>query len=247
VDPQKGTQVRWLSALLLSGSLWGAPPARAVEGEAAIRALLKARLKGRGDVIERTVERIGDKTLKLESVVSLEADFERLKPIASDVASYHEWLLNKINDKPDGGVYPVRLTKLDPLATDPYGVLMEMKLHFPLIKKTLQRTMRFVPETKAQSLVLDADMPDKDDTMLSSGRAKLHFFPAEGEAGRVWVYIEGKIKIKNWLLYEALPTRILKREAGERFQQVIDNYQAEEIRRIKSSQIPTRKTAAQGE
>jgi hypothetical protein len=221
-------------------------PARGME-DAKILPALKAKLKGHGDLIERTVQRVGDKTLEIESFLSMEGDFTTFGKIAGKVHDYPTWILHKINDKPDGGTYPVKITDLQKVVGDPFGLVTEMKLDFPLIKKTLFRKMRFVPEVTPERVRVVCEMPELDDSMLSSGTATLTFFPAEGETGRIWGYIVGRIKIRNWLLYEALPTRILKREAGERFNQVIYNYQAEEIRQIRSNQSPKGKTAAQGE
>ncbi len=228
----------WLTAAL---------PLLAVDQDEAILSLLRTHLKGKGDHIERTVERIGGKTLRLESFISMEGDLGWFGRISSDVQQYSSWILNQINERPEGGTYPVQLTGLAKDSTDPLGLFAEMKLVFPLIKKTLRRQMRFVPNIKANRVRIDAEMPNLDDTMLSSGRAQLVFFPAQGDPGRLWGYVEGTIKIRNWLLYEALPTRILKRDAGERFLQIVNNYQAEENRRIRLNQIPKGKKATQGD
>ncbi len=217
------------------------------DDDTALLAKLREKLKGKNDYIERNVERLGDKTLKVESFISMEGDLLWFGKIASDVQDYETWLLHKINERPDGGTYPVKVTALEKVKDDPYALISEMKIDFPLVKKTLRRKMRFVPTATPTKVIIDAEMPDLDDSMLSSGNCRLVFVKAEGEAGRMWGHLEGKVKIRNWFLYEALPTRILKREAGERFLQVVNNYLAEENRRIRSSQIPTGKRAAQGE
>ncbi len=223
-------------------------PLFAVNGDEAIRALLRTNLKGKGDYIQRKVERIGDKTIRLECFISMDGDLKWFGKIATDVTDYGSWLLNKINDKPDGGTYPVKIMGLEKDPADPVnGLFALMRLDFPLIKKDLRRKLRFVPDAGKSKVVINAEMPDSTDDMMSSGKAKMVFFQADNEPSRMWGYLEGSIKIRNWLLYEALPTGILKREAGERFQQVITNYLGEENRRIRSSQIPKEKTATLGD
>lgn len=223
-------------------------PLPAAETDEEILALLRATLKGKGDYIQRKVERIGEKTIRIESYISMEGDLKWFGKIATDVSDYGTWLLNKINEKPDGGTYPVKIMGLDKDPEDAInGLFAQMRLDFPVIKKDLRRKLRFIPHVSKSRVLIDGEMPDAKDNMMSAGSAKLVFFQADGEPSRMWGYVEGKIKIRNWLLYEALPTGILKREAGERFQQVITNYLAEENRRIRLSQSPKGKTATLGD
>lgn len=222
-------------------------PVQGAETDAELLTRVKAVVKGKGDLIQREVERIGDKTLKVESFLSMEADYTWFSKIAADVNGFCGWLIKNINNKPDGGTYMVKVMNLQPNLERKDALTVDMKLDFPGLRKLISRPLYFAPDVKPTRVRIEAEMPAGADSYISSGSATLTFFPAEGEPTRVWGYIDGRVKIRNWIIYEALPTRILKREASERFQTVIDNYQAEEIRRIKLNQSPTEKKAARGD
>lgn len=196
---------------------------------------LKTNLYGVGDHVERKVERLGDKTLRLETLISLEADLPRMISIFKDVKSYPDWIIRDINVNAEGDPYRMQVLSFKPNGIENQLVL-DMNINVPIIRRKITRVAEFSPMDIDGTFVLKAEMHPTPEGMVESGLAHMYLVQATDDNSRVWVYIDGSLKLRNWLIYQALPKRLLQREAGERVDIVLRNYMAEELSRSKPAE-----------
>jgi hypothetical protein len=174
----------------------------------------------------RKVERLGDNTISLESFVCLDADFAMFKKIAGDIDHYGSWLLDRMNEKPDGGTYFIKFTSLQ--ATPEPSIKLGYRIDIPFFKKDKVKTFRVRTESEKGVFVLSGEGVEDPESYMHFARSAMYAFPSPGQAHEVWVYVEGKTKLKNSLLYQAMPEKMLKTEAGDRIGKILENYQARE-------------------
>ncbi len=195
--------------------------------DAEIQKRLAAHLGEKGDFQDRVFRRLGDRTVEFEGFISTEADFNLVKEVFSEPQHYSRWLMKNINKRPGGGEYFIKLRSFDPAAGMANTLLAVLNFELPLFKKVLECHVHFKSENKGPTYLLTATVDTKGHgTFIEKFETVMQFFPKA--AGRVWIYARGQVKFKHWLLYEALPERMLLRESGERLQIVIDNYLTEE-------------------
>lgn len=202
--------------------------------EAEVQKRLAAHLEGKGDFQDRAFRRIGERTLEFQGFISTEADYALLKTVLKEPAEYHRWLTPNINKRPSGGDYLIKLQSfhLAPEATQ--TLLAKLLFDLPVFKKEIDCYMDVKTEEKGANFWLTATVDsNRPGTYIEGFQTVIQVFPKG--PGRVWLYAIGHVKFKNWLLYEALPDRLLTRETGERLQIVIDNYLAEESLRRQSA------------
>lgn len=188
----------------------------------------------------RKVERLGDNTISLESFVCMDADFAMFKKIAGDIDHYDAWLLNKMNEKPDGGTYFIKFTSLQ--ATPEPSIKLGYKIDIPFFKKEKVKTFKVRTESEKGIFILSGEGVQDPESYMHFARSTMYAFPAPGQPHEVWVYVEGKTKLKNSLLYQAMPEKMLRTEAGDRVGKILENYQAREAAIAASS--PTKSNPA---
>lgn len=174
----------------------------------------------------RKIERLGDNTLSLESFVCMDADFAMFKKIAGDIDHYDAWLLDRMNEKPDGGTYFIKFTSLQ--STPEPSIKLGYRIDIPFFKKEKVKTFRVRTESEKGVFVLSGEGVEDPESYMHFARSAMYAFPAPGQAHEVWVYVEGRTKLKNSLLYQAMPEKMLKTEAGDRIGKILENYQARE-------------------
>jgi hypothetical protein len=191
---------------------------------------LKKTLTGQGDVLRKTFKRLGDKTISFESMASLEGDFKKTPKILTDVKNWGTWALQNINVGPEGKNYFLQINGIDwkKELADQIGIIFSIKL--PIFKH--EGTRRFVVShrTEPNHVHIGVTAPVEPQSVIESCEGSLDVYPAEKEADRLWIGLKGTIKLRNWILYEALPEKLISNEAGERIQTVLINYQKEELR-----------------
>lgn len=216
----------WLIALCLVASR---APAISVPTDAEILKQLKEKLATRGDYVDRKIQRMGNKTIEFESLVSTEADFGHATTILSDFSRYGKWGLTNINNKPSGGTYLLKVLNVEVQPKSPQTLITTILFDLPLLKHELRCYLNLHAIKKPDVYTILGDV-DGAGTYIESVEMVFKMFPAEKTPHRVWIYAKAIVKIRNWLLYEAMPDQLLKRETGERLQIVLDNYLREEDR-----------------
>lgn len=191
---------------------------------------LRQVLKGQGDRLVRKIAKKGQRTIVFEAMISQEGDFKLAPFILGNLRNYGRWALKDVNKKAGGGSYylQIRDLKVDPLES----VVLHTDCYFstPVYHKEMQRDfrMRFSQGEKVFTLAGEA-LPNAD-SPVASADGFMRIYPAEALPNRVWIYIQGEAVLRSWLLYEALPERVMGSETGERIQTILDNYLAEEDR-----------------
>ncbi len=194
--------------------------------EAEIQSKLSARLQGKESYNERVARRIGDRTIEVEGFIAMEGDIALAHQILSEPKAFSRWILPGINQRPSGGGYFVKVMALNLAPGSPNTLVTDLRFDLPLFKKDISCYMDVKTEMKGKNLWFTATVHSMKGTYIEHFEAMIQFFPKAG--GQMWVYALGQVKFKSWLLYEALPDRLLTRETGERLQIVIDNYLNEE-------------------
>lgn len=175
----------------------------------------------------RKVDRLGDNTVALESFLCMEADFPIFRRIAGDWIHYDKWVLNRINEKTGGGGYLIKF--LDVTTDGKSDVILRYLVDFPLLKKERSKHFKMTTESFPRAFVLTGEGIEDEASLLVYARAEMVAFAAPGKDHELWIHVQGKAKLKSGFLYEALPEKILRTEAGDRIQRVLENYEAREI------------------
>jgi hypothetical protein len=216
-----------------------------------IKQTLRSYLKGQGDVTKRSFKRLGNRTIQLESFISLEGDFDLACAIFSDLDHY-DWAMKNINVRPDGTKYLIQILQMSVDSHIPDTlVTFTFALDMPIFHYKGKRQFKVKVTKTLDSLTLNADTMGSETGIINRSQAILKIFPAEGARGRLWIYINGRMEIGTWLLYEALPDKLMNgSQTATRFQTLIENYQNEEDRRrsllIKSNPDPKEKKVPSG-
>lgn len=196
-----------------------------------ILAKLKLKLGDKAEYTERNLRRIGNRTLELEVFVAGEGSYETATQVFSDWSHFADWALKNINRRADGGTYYMKINGLSVSATDNSVLEINSFLDLPMIKKEVKQKFRMKTEKPTKGVfTLSGEVILDEKSLLDTAGGYLKIFPVEGKSTRLWVYIRGEAKLKSWVIYEALPERLLTRESGERIQIVMDNYLTEEDR-----------------
>ena len=202
----------------------------AMPSDAEVQKRLTGRLEGKGDFQDRAFRRIGERTLEFEGFISTEADINLLKTIFKEPGQYNRWLTPSINKRPSGGEYMIKLQSFNLAPQATHTLIAKLLFDLPVFKREIECYMDIKTEQKGNAFWLTATVDaNRPGTYIEGFQTVIQVFP-KGK-GRVWLHALGNVKFKNWLLYEALPDRLLNRETGERLQIVIDNYLAEENHR----------------
>jgi hypothetical protein len=212
-----------------------------------IRQTLRQKLKNQGDSLKRNFRRLGNKTIELESYAALEGDFSLAPAILSDVDHY-DWALEKINERSDGSKYFIRFLSL---VVDKHLPQMLVSCSFgvdlPMMHYKGKRQFKVTVTNQPEVYTIRADTVAQENTVINTAAVILKVFPAEGQPGHLWIYINGHMEVGPWLLYEALPERVMNRQSAERISTLLESYQREEERvrqlNAKSNLVPTGKTA----
>ncbi|MCB0417260.1 MAG: hypothetical protein H6617_09380 [Bdellovibrionaceae bacterium] len=206
--------------------------------DSAIFSRLEKQLKGQHDVIRRTVTRKGDKTIELEGFISTELNLELAKPLLTNFARYQSWALRDINKKPDGGEYMLKLLSVLPLPSDDNVLQLRYLLDVPLFSSIGVQPFRMSSAQKDGYLELKAEAVTSKKSLIDWAVGTAKIFPAPGERHRVWVYTLGRMRLHPWLMYEALPDRLLNRLVANRIKTFLDNLLEEQDKRAQPGPIP---------
>src|SRR5690606_10707895 len=143
--------------------------------------------------------------------------------------NYPDWVFNGINDRPEGGKYFTQVRDLTYQSPPPTGLLIaHLAFELPVFKHELKRKFQMHSETHNDVFTLHGKILPLKDSVIPNAEGFMKVFPVS--SNRVWIYTKAWIRLKPWLLYQALPERLLQSETGERLQIILDNYVKEEAR-----------------
>lgn len=196
-------------------------------------ALVKARahLKGRGDLLKSELTRVGDKTIQVETFASIDGDIDMASQIIADLDSYPKWILNNINTSPTGDKYVIQFKGLKFEAAKPGRIGIQFALELPVFKHQGLSLVDVKTSRVGDAFAMSATGVPNPEAVIENLSGVMHVFRAEDDSNRLWFFLTGRMKLRPWLLYEALPERLINREAGDRLQILLNNYRAEEDRR----------------
>lgn len=184
-----------------------------------------------GDYFKRVVRRAGNNTIDLEGYASLNGTLNNFYEIAKDVPSYRKWALNGINQKPGGGRYLVQILDLKPHPQRTNVLEAIFGLNFPGIQAKVEKDFLIHVGKDARSVTVACESLKAQDLILSSLQGFITAFEAPKQKERLWVFFKGRALLRSWLLYQALPEKLLTTESSERIQTVLDNFTGEEIKK----------------
>lgn len=237
MDLQRTEKVKILFLfLLLSFSLFASSfkIPTALDTDEQILASLSQFFKGNeNDSYQRTIRRVGDNTIQFEAFIAMEADRKLMPKILSNLSRYNVWITPNINKSPTGKDYILKIFRFIHEAKTPNSVTPEFMLDLPGFRKLTTRTFNAKTEQKGPVFTLSGETPPDETSHIERATCQLKMFPSSTNPSKVWLYVKAKIKLRYWLLYEALPTRLLERESMERIQTVLDSYAIEEQSRLK--------------
>ena len=193
-------------------------------------------LLGAGDIVKRTVKRLGDKTLELESFANIDADYDTFWNITKEFQNWNDWVLKDINKKPEGGEYYAKILRFENVPNLPQQLKIFLLLDFPVYKKSLVAHMDLLATRTEGHFTLQGKLAPKniEEAIIPRCEVTGIFFETDNP-NRIQAYIKGWMVLKPWVLYQALPKKLLTKEAGNRVRRVIDNYMELEISRERAA------------
>ena len=204
-----------------------------VTSEADAYSKLKSELSHKsGDFLKRTVRRLGNNTIELEGFASISGSLPVFSRVAGDLPGYRNWALEGINQKPTGGNYHLKILDLRTVSNPPNRLLAKFGLTFPGIHHTFERAFTINNFSNPQSSTVTCESVPTSHSLLSSLVGFITAFPDPKHQERLWVYFKGKAQLTSWILYQALPEKLLSTESSQRIQTVLDNYGNEEVRKL---------------
>lgn len=191
---------------------------------------VKKQLAGKGDMAIREIERLGNKTIQMEAFVSTDGNYDMAKKIFPNFAAYPDWTIKDINKNSSGKTYVIQIQGMK---WDPKDAMMEIlyDLALPVYRyKGGARKYKVTEVKDEKTLCIEVNAGSMKDAFIETSKGRFYVWPAPGERDRLWFYFRGYVTIGPWLIYEALPEQVVKKESGERVQTLLQNYQKEESR-----------------
>ncbi|NBX75881.1 MAG: hypothetical protein EBQ92_04960 [Proteobacteria bacterium] len=182
----------------------------------------------RGDYFKRTVKRIGNQTIEMEGVASINGKLDNFYQIAKNVPAYRTWALPNINQRPAGGQYLIKILDLKPVSQKSNQLIADFGINLPGIRRKISRGFSIFTERGTNDVTVTCESNQDRDSILSSLTGYIIAFPAPKQKERLWVYFKGRTKLESWLLYQAIPEKLLAHESSDRIQTVLDNFGNEE-------------------
>lgn len=183
----------------------------------------------KGDFFKRTAKRVGNQTIELEGVASINGKLENFYQIAKDVPSYRNWALSNINQRPSGGQYLVKILDLRPVPNRNNQLIADFGINVPGVRTKISRGFSIFTKKGTRDVTVACESNRDKNSILSSLTGFIMAFPAPNQKERLWIYFKGHTKLESWILYQAIPEKLLAHESSDRVQTVLDNFGSEEI------------------
>lgn len=183
-----------------------------------------------GDYFKRRVKRLGNQEIELEGFASIMGDLNHFYQIAQNVPRYRKWALDHINTRLNGKAYLIKILDLNTSTKNKEELTATFGLELPFLKMKIDKRFLIKSEKNSHSSTVYCQSLNPPDSILSSLKGFITAFKHPEEPGRLWVYFKGQTRLTNWLLYQAIPEKVLAGESAERIHTVLDNFSAEEIK-----------------
>lgn len=179
------------------------------------------------DHFERTVRRMGNKTISLESFLAMEADWTLLQKIAARVSDYPTWALPNINNRGGGEKFYIQIAGMRTSPKAPQNIELDVNLTLPGLSIPIQRVFRidFPSRNEKDVFILKVTTVAMGDSAVKDMSGFLMFFKSPKYPNLVWVYADISVVLSHWIVYESLPEKLLNSESGERIRILMENYQ----------------------
>lgn len=174
------------------------------------------------------VQPVGLPTIEIEAFISAEADRKLATVILSDNSKYASWVLPGINERPKtmGGSYYIHILNIVDLSPGLLG--LDLRLEVPVLGGPFQRKFHMRTSRNDAVFTIRGGAEPKEDSIIIEADGFIKIFQAKNDSSRVWIYVLGTLRVKNWI-YHLFPQRPIEREAQERIQKIIENYQKNEM------------------
>ncbi len=222
--------------ICVSGFAADTLPLLAIEPDEQILLKLAEVFKGKNpEYYERKIKRVGDNTIQFDGYISIDADRKIAPKILSDISKYNDWALTNINKAPGSTRnYILKIFQFIWDPTEPKMLRPEFMIDLPGFRKVSSRKFNTTIQQSGDIFTLMGEAPDDPTSYIERAVCLLKMFPTPNVSDRVWLYLSARVKLRYWLLYEALPTKLLEKESMERIQVVLDNYSTQEEKLKKS-------------
>lgn len=193
---------------------------------AEIRSALSQKLKLPGDQLYKAIRRIGDKTIEMQVMISMSGNIDKARSLFTDIEHIPDWALNNINLSTTGKPFYFKINNAISDGKDSLNFLFTLDL--PIFKHKGSKKFKFVSKNIPYGFLVSAEATKEANSVISSAIADLYVFSAERDPRQLWLAVLAKVTFNQWLLYEALPERLVTRESASRLERLILNYQNEE-------------------
>ncbi len=179
------------------------------------------------DQFQHSVKRMGNKKITLEAFISLEADWNKLKKIATQVSDYPKWVFPRINDRGGGEKFFIQFASISALANHPNTLDIDVFLNLPALKIPVRRLFLFepVPHPDSTVFIMRVTALAVEDSPVKDLSGFAYFFKNPKNPSQIFSYLDVSVVLTHWLVYEALPERLLTRDIGDRLKILMENYQ----------------------
>ncbi|MBY0369584.1 hypothetical protein K2X33_02790 [bacterium] len=197
--------------------------------DATLTKLTKA-FKDTAPPIQQKVERKGDKTLEVESLLEIAGDLASFEMVAKDLPHWRDWAFEKINNPGEGqSDYIVQLH--DAVSKAPEQMTALFSFNLPFFGKNRTRSFHIQQSKIPAGYRIQAESLLNTNSALKSAKVVADAYLATTKKNMLWVAIHATVVFKSWLIYEALPEKVVLRELGDRLSTIVANFETESTRR----------------
>jgi len=186
--------------------------------------VIKNAIGGRKQVFRRSLKRLGNNTIEIQAVISAEGSFKYAPKILANVKQFPEWALDNINVNSTGSDYHFQIIGATVEPKDDSILGFSFKLQVPVLSYQGSRQFKTKSVARKDVFILEGDSLPANDSVVESVNLFMRVYPADNDPNQIWIAAFGKVVLRSWLLYEALPERLVTRESAERFQTLLSNY-----------------------
>ncbi len=189
---------------------------------------VQSKLKNKSsDFLEHEVKRLGNKRISLNAYVSFEADWKLLTTLTQQFSKYPSWILPRINEFAPGEKFYIQIISISPDVKFPNHLEVQLALILPGLNIPITRVFKFEPSLATDNSILSFKITalKSEESQVKDLSGYIHFYKDPNNPFRAWGYVDITVLLNYWLVYEALPEKILNKEAGERVRIIMENYQ----------------------
>ncbi len=198
-----------------------------IPSDAALISKLSPALSGKTEFYDTQVKRLGKNTLEVECFAALHGEISLFKKIVPKYAEWRDWLLADINlPEPGADAYVFQFHDILQQTAD--SVVTVFSFNLPFFGKQRTRGFNVKKIETDKSLALLAETQLSENSVVKTAKAYLKAIQPAQPSQTLWVGVSAVVEFKSWMLYQALPEKVVLREVGERLKIISENYKKEE-------------------